>query len=324
MTVPSDYIFISSTIFDLIDARSEVETFFRDNGVKVIMSDSKSEGFEIYHDEHSISSCLKNIKKASHFIVILSRRYGATLESFDHPDISATHLEIQTAKDHNIPISFYCRDRLMTDYGTWKKNGKKSDVKFLWVEKGNEKLFEVIDEHNKKRESSNWIQEFRDTQELKSLLAKDFGPTISKVHLQKSISNNELPVFTGKMETVQADPNHHLWGKVSVKFQNATTNPAFNVKLSDSSKGESEAKPVVVKDGESFLRTFVLNDTGKDWNYETEYKLEYYDSCGNLITDLFNFDFRGDPITGVIGSIKMTDRRYKLSNDDFLEDKIDL
>lgn len=51
-------VFVSSTIYDLIDARAEVEQLLRELRLIPVMSGSSTSGFQPVQDKHSIESCL--------------------------------------------------------------------------------------------------------------------------------------------------------------------------------------------------------------------------------------------------------------------------
>lgn len=104
-------IFVSSTCYDLLDLRSEIEGFLSDKGVTPIMSDSAKSGFEVLADQNSIKSCLANVERSDAVIVILCRRYGPKLGSVGFDDVSATHFEYREAVTVNRYLRFAERDR---------------------------------------------------------------------------------------------------------------------------------------------------------------------------------------------------------------------
>lgn len=114
-------VFISSTVFDLIDVRAELGELCRSVGIIPVLSDDKLSDFRVQPDENSIQTCLTNVESCDEFVLILNRRYGPRLGKFGFDDISATDLEYRKAVDRKIPIHFYVRDRLDADYSIWKK-----------------------------------------------------------------------------------------------------------------------------------------------------------------------------------------------------------
>ena len=109
-------VFISSTCYDLIDLRAELEVFFREAAVTPILSDRPSSEFETAPNQSSIEACLSNVRNCDVFLIILSNRYGRHLQQAGYDGISATHLEYCEAVKSGKPIRMYVRDRLDGEY----------------------------------------------------------------------------------------------------------------------------------------------------------------------------------------------------------------
>src|SRR4051812_27093186 len=92
-------IFISSTCYDLIDVRAELERELRDIGLNPLLSDRMTSDFELQPDKNSIETCLVNVAKSAAVIIILNQRYGGLLSPFGYGDISATHMEYNKAME---------------------------------------------------------------------------------------------------------------------------------------------------------------------------------------------------------------------------------
>ena len=112
----SHRVFISSTCYDLIDLRADLEQELRDMELEPVLSDQSSSEFTVVPAQSSIESCLVNVRNCDTFIVILSQRYGPSLEPAGYPDLSATHLEYREACRVKKSIYMYVRDRLEADY----------------------------------------------------------------------------------------------------------------------------------------------------------------------------------------------------------------
>ena len=93
-------IFLSSTVYDLIDIRAEISESLRKIGFDVITSDEPTSGFVVATDANSIESCLRNLEQSDEVILILSQRYGPSLKNAGYDHISATHLEYRHAVKH--------------------------------------------------------------------------------------------------------------------------------------------------------------------------------------------------------------------------------
>lgn len=75
-------IFISSTVYDLIDIRAEISALFELFGIASILSDDKLSDFQVRPDRNSIETCLVNVEKSDDVIVILDQRHGLRLAQF--------------------------------------------------------------------------------------------------------------------------------------------------------------------------------------------------------------------------------------------------
>jgi hypothetical protein len=92
-------VFISSTAYDLLDVRAELASMLRSIGITPVLSDDKLSAFEVQPDKNSIETCLVNLRACDEAIFLLDRRYGSSLKGAGFDDVSATHLEYQTAKE---------------------------------------------------------------------------------------------------------------------------------------------------------------------------------------------------------------------------------
>ena len=54
-------IFVSSTVFDLLDVRAEIAELLRELGIAPVMSDDKLSDFDVKQDVNSIETCLLNV-----------------------------------------------------------------------------------------------------------------------------------------------------------------------------------------------------------------------------------------------------------------------
>jgi len=212
-------VFVSSTCFDLIDLRAEVEAELKLMGCAPIMSDRQSAEFEVSPDANSIQTCLNNIQNADYVIIILSQRYGPSLKDAGFEDVSATHLEYREARRFRRPILFYVRDRLESDFAIWKRN-KGKPVNLLWVKPNDQKLFLFLEEHRKlakSRRKSNWIWTFRDSNKLKQRLRKDLQVMSGKAILADLIRDNKMAFLVPQVDQWELlKSEKELHAKVSV------------------------------------------------------------------------------------------------------------
>ena len=193
-------VFISSTCYDLVDLRAELESFFREAGVDAILSDSLSSEFQTKPDSNSIETCLANVRSCDEFLIILSGRYGPSLGKAGFEDVSATHLEYHEALKYKKPIRMFVRDRLEADYAIWRSNNKNPELKLSWCkERDDWKIFELLEDHRKltngENAKNNWLWVFRDSIELKQRLSLDFKEAFARVTAAKIAANGRVPFF---------------------------------------------------------------------------------------------------------------------------------
>lgn len=192
-------IFISSTCYDLIDLRAELESFFRDAGITPLLSDSLSSEFQTSPDRNSIETCLANVRNCDAVVVILSSRYGPSLRKAGYDDLSATHLEYREAVAAKIPVYMYVRDRLEADFAIWKENPEKRRLSLAWCRNFTDwKVFELLTEHRKLTEDkskSNWFWIFKSSLDLKERLKVDFRTSLSRAQVDRLFENGRIPHF---------------------------------------------------------------------------------------------------------------------------------
>jgi len=108
-------VFVSSTVFDLVDVRAELDALLREMHLTPVLSDSNLSDFSVEPNMNSVECCLDNLRKCDVVIVILCQRYGPQIPLLEGGRCSATHLEYLEAKKKGLPIFLYARDRLEVD-----------------------------------------------------------------------------------------------------------------------------------------------------------------------------------------------------------------
>jgi hypothetical protein len=73
-------VFISSTCYDLADARASLRETLERCGWVVRVSDSPDSAFYVDPLDDSIESCLRNVEASDAVVCILDRRYGGKLK----------------------------------------------------------------------------------------------------------------------------------------------------------------------------------------------------------------------------------------------------
>lgn len=226
----TEKVFISSTCYDLIDLRAEIEKELRELQLTPILSDSLTSEFEVQPDKNSIETCLVNVRKSNVVVIILSQRYGGSLEKVGYGDISATHLEYKTAIENNIPVYFYVRDRFEADYNTYEDNPK---AKLKWVKEEKDKpLFAFFKEHeklSKKKKTNNWYYPFSNSIELKERLRIDLKKYSGNAILANLTKNGQSPCVTINLSGHWVANSKKLF--MSLELQNIGNTPAIEPKV---------------------------------------------------------------------------------------------
>lgn len=199
MTASSDHngrIFVSSTCYDLIDLRASLEATLKGVGLSPVLSDRPTSDFRNAGDANSIEACLVNLRRCERCVVVLSQRYGPTLKEFGFGDVSATHLEYNEAISRGIPVALYARDRLMADFGLWRKN---KSFQPTWAKADDApQLFEFLEKAMALGNSDkpNWVWPFTSSVDLCERVLKDLGSTASTAAIRMLTQQNRLPHFS--------------------------------------------------------------------------------------------------------------------------------
>lgn len=225
-------VFVSSTCYDLLDLRAELELFFRDSGVSARFSDRTTSDFEVEPDKNSIETCLSNVRACEEFLIVLSQRYGPSLARAGYQDVSATHLEYLEAVKHQKPVRMYVRDRLDADYTLWKQNSRSDQLTFAWCKDAKDHgLFRLLDQHTKlvaDETRSNWVTLFCDSLDVKQQIARDYAGAFARATV-------ELLFKTGRIPFLEITGAVAQYGTGSVVFsltvRNFGTVPAISPRL---------------------------------------------------------------------------------------------
>lgn len=312
-------IFLSSTVYDLIDIRAEISALLSNLKCMPCLSDDKLSSFNELPSQNSIETCLINLRASDLVIFVLNQRYGPCLGAH-FGNISATHLEYREAIKDNKSILFFVRDRLYADYHSYKKNGRKYDISYPWVNNEKDlKLFEFIEEHSELSETprNNWVIPFTNSIDLKNAISKHVEVKIRPERLIQAIDSNYFPAFTAEMEVTQLMSPLNL--KIKVIFKNRGLSPAFDfsIKNSSSSVGRENRKKIVYS-GEQVFNTFLLDINCNDVDVVLE--LEYLSSIGVVVLEKYRVIYQNHGMgVGQTYKVDLEDRIYTNSNPPILE-----
>jgi hypothetical protein len=281
-------VFVSSTCYDLLDTRAEVERCLRDLGLTPILSDRPSSEFEVLPDVNSIETCLENVRRSDAFVCLLSQRYGHSLREAGFEDLSATHLEWRTARDAGKPIRLYARDRLLGEHSTWKQPG--GGFKPVWVT--DVKLLSFLDEHMKlaaDAPTSNWVWPFRDSVELTTRLGFDFKSASNRAILNKWMADGRLPVVRPRLRQ-RTGPGGGTTATFDLVFVLVGEAAAFEVDVKGASATEWTRLSDVVAGAEPSVKlAFKTSPAAKV--FSGEFAIRYSTSFGAVIEDAFTIAF---------------------------------
>jgi hypothetical protein len=174
LLLPQLIVFISSTCFDLIDARAELTSFLESKGYIVRLSEDW-ERFDVGGRENSIETCLQNLADSDVVLCILDRRYGGVIKAGRFAGRSATHLEVLHARDTHKPIFFFLRDRADAEFRQLRQS---PDYQPEWIEKDPERrakwleLAKMAFDLPSEETHSNWKDQFQSVVDLKKIVLK--------------------------------------------------------------------------------------------------------------------------------------------------------
>ena len=304
-------VFISSTVYDLIDIRAELAEQLRAIGITPVLSDDKLSDFRVQHNVNSIETCLINVESCDEFLLVLDQRYGPTLEKFDYGKISATHLEYQRAIEKKIPVQVYVRDRLEADFIIWKRNKRSESVTLPWISKTEDfGLFEFLDEHTKLQANattSNWYSTFTNSIDLKAAITKHFEKRILPERLVEAIQNNVFPLFGIEVEASSFGNNSQF--KFIANLTNISRVPAFNFDVYWEDVGKKLDKDSIFSSDQSILMSFLVDSTQQ---VEKFLIAEYESPIGISVRDRFCISGRfGSNV--IISGGRLVDRKFRRS-----------
>ncbi|QDS94886.1 hypothetical protein FF011L_36680 [Roseimaritima multifibrata] len=258
-------VFVSSTVYDLIDVRAELSQQLRNLGVTPVLSDDKLSDFRVQSDANSIETCLSNVASCDEVILILDRRYGPRLGKFGFENVSATHLEYRRAVERGIPVHLFIRDRLDADYAVWKKNGKEGSVSLAWVEQKDLGLFELLEEHSQLAagDKSNWFFTFSNSLDLKAAASRYFKVKLLPHHLVEAIENNKFPIFDIQFDCDSEGFDAPSVLKYSTKLTNVGGVAAFNFYVRWEHMDDNGTRSIVVP-GQTVLMTSLVKFRGAE------------------------------------------------------------
>jgi hypothetical protein len=295
-------VFVSSTVYDLIDTRAEIADLLRSIGISPVLSDDKLSDFHVTHSANSIETCLINVASSDEIVIILDQRYGPRLGMCGFDDISATHLEYRHAVALRKPIHMYVRDRLEADHQIWKKNRKDESLQLSWIRDAHDYgLFALMDEHTKlsaRRATSNWYRPFTSSIDLVASLRKQLELRILPERVVDSINKNEFPLFDITQETTSSIVDNYQVLTFKCTLTNVGGAPAFDCRVYWDDKNEEVAElnqRSIVTPGGTVKMTFVFTLGNGHLGTKKQLIVEYSSAIGVFVVDRFEVGGRVRP-----------------------------
>jgi hypothetical protein len=158
-------IFISSTCFDLNDARSELTDFLEKYNFEVLNSQLKN--FGVSPKKHSHTACLDQVENADFLLVIIGKRRGGT---FVGSEKSITNEEYNLAVKRGIPI-IVCVDKQVDDTMLLYKKNPTANFKGVVDDV---RIFHFV-EYIKSASEDNWVFQYNNVNDIKDILRSQFS-----------------------------------------------------------------------------------------------------------------------------------------------------
>ena len=307
-------VFVSSTIFDLIDIRAELEALLRTLGATPVMSDDKLSDFHLAFDSNSIETCLLNVDSSDAVIVILDQRYGPRLGKHGFEDVSATHLEYRRARQCSKPIYFYVRDRLEADYNVQHRNGGAKDIALSWIDQKNIGLFELLREHRELRAESsqhNWFSLFTNSRDLKAAVQRHFEPVVKPHVLLEAIQHNRFPLFTLAIDAAPVRIGESSSIRCQATLKNIGLAPAFDFSTHWQLDCHSPETPELVGPGQEVIST-LLSEMSYRTEIEVTLEVKYRAAIGIEVRERYSVGciLQGGIAPSMISGGYLVDRTY--------------
>lgn len=285
-------IFISSTCYDLIDVRAELENELRQCGLDPVLSDRPTSDFNTPGTLDSIETCLSNVRSADALVLILNQRYGAVLEDFGK--ISATHLEYEEAVKIDKPIFVYVRDRLEADYTNWKKDKSKGIEDLSWAK--DLELLNFFEDYKTLRPGRrNWYWTFRNSVELKNRVCMDLAAYSDEASVRNLAKNRMLPHLDLRISSCDVNrPTGNLQGTVMNVGTSSALDAELQIPHSGRGKCTTDLNAIAQNQEAQFSLNFRLSDLDEEDGYEPHkflVELKYKTLEGYTLADRYSVTY---------------------------------
>lgn len=220
-------IFISSTCYDLGNAREQLRNFILNLGYEPVMSEYSDILFD--PRTHTHTSCLNEVQNVDMIILLVGSRFGGQAipealsivdieklekSSFDtkildNPEkLSVTQLEVLKAIEYSIPVFAFVDEKVMHDHFVYQKNKDLSDkITYPSIEKQEtaKYIFEFINflQH---RIKGNSLIKFSNIEDIENHLRKQWASLFQRLlKEQKELTteHNKMYVISEQIEDIK-------------------------------------------------------------------------------------------------------------------------
>lgn len=157
--------FVSSTFYDLADARAALSTYLEGIGHEALMHEKST--FGVKPGVHSHAACLDEVDRADYLVLIVGGRRGGT---FVASEKSITSEEYRRAIKRKIPIIIFVKNDVERAWKIYKKN-PSADFSDVVDDK---RIFDFIDVL-KSQSEDNWTHGFDTVNDILDVLRGQFA-----------------------------------------------------------------------------------------------------------------------------------------------------
>jgi hypothetical protein len=186
-------IFISSTYFDLKNARADLERFVKEKGFDPVLHER---GNVPYGKETALEEyCYREIGGCDIVVAIVGGRYGAASKQDPY---SISQLELKTAHDLQKPIYIFVERDVLSEYKTYSKN---KDAKIEWTAVNDVRIYRFLDEVHALK-SNNPVAPFETSLDITGFLQEQWAGLFQRL-LQDSGQQEQLAMVREMRESIQ-------------------------------------------------------------------------------------------------------------------------
>lgn len=211
-------IFLSSTCYNLVDLRAEVEKFITENGHTPMLSDR--DNFPIPLGKHRHDICIENVNLCDIFLLVIDNRYGAPY--YKDSSISITHAEFNEAVRLGKKIIVFTRKNIFNERQSFIKN-HSPEKPYIPAYTDNIKTFELIDE-TQKNVNGYWNQYFEDSPQLKGQLRTILESEFKSTQTEKDKAKSTIGI---KIDSLSGLTTNYLVTKFGIKVDEIIPDDIF-------------------------------------------------------------------------------------------------